>query len=658
MSSGRRAIAFLPFLVLAVLGTAPSTEAQTTPTTRLRLASQTPWVGPGGELVLRVAVETSAAPDEAELAVSVFRRVSSRSEFALTLEDRVRGSALAVTATALADLTPDSGGALVVRLPVQDPLQPLDVTRLRLRDEGVYPVRVEVRRTGGGAALARLTTHLVYATPPTDGAPKLLAALVLPVHAAPALQPDGTRDMTGDGRARLAGLAAALDADTAVPFTLAPTPETLQALAASEQASDRETLAALRRAVAGRQVLGRTYVPISTQAFAATGLETEANAQDTRGRRVIEETLDVSPDRAVALVDEALGVAALRNLRARQVDRLVVPERLLSVVDLPITLAQPFQLETREVRRPAALVADAALAAHFDAGADPVLAAHHLLGDLAVIASDRPGRPRGVVAMPPRSWKPNRAFLAVVLDGLADGPIVSGATVEGVFTQVPPAATGRGTTLLRTIARDDGEGPAPLPVERVRAVRRHLQSFSGMLDPANPLDDALEEQLLVAESVDVRGQRRTSYLDGLDRLVDAQLALVRVPESRTITLTARRGEIPVTVLNETGYPVRVEVRVASDKLGFPDSATRDLELTRRNTTERFSVEARASGAFPLRVRLFTPDGSLLVAESRFTVRSTTFSGVGLLLSAGALGVLLTWWARHVARGRRNRRLIG
>jgi hypothetical protein len=43
--------------------------------------------------------------------------------------------------------------------------------------------------------------------------------------------------------------------------------------------------------------------------------------------------------------------------------------------------------------------------------------------------------------------------------------------------------------------------------------------------------------------------------------------------------------------------------------------------------------------------------------SRYTVRSTAVSGVGLALSIGA-GVFLTvWWARHWRRTRRSKKLI-
>lgn len=632
-------------------------RAQTEPTARLRLASQTSWVGPGQEFVLRVAVDGTFDRADTELALSVFRRVASRSEYAQTLEDRLRGSPLNVASTLLADLTPDAGGAMVIRLPLQDPLQPPDPARLRLRDEGVYPVRVEVRRTGGGAVLARLVTHLVYASPPQEDGEKLRLALVVPLHGPPALQPDGTRSLAHEEVGRLHGIAAALEAHPDVPLTIKPTPETLQALATAN-GQGREAVDALRRAVTGRQVAASTYVPVSLPQLAGDQLAEEAAAQQDRGTAVVDEVLGVKPDARTAVVEDGLDDSALQRLREQQVDRLVVPDATLSPVDQPVTLAQPFELETRQVRRPVALAADTALGAHFDARDEPVLAAHHLLADLAVLYFDRPGRSRGVVALPSRASVVDRAFLDTVLDGLANGPIVTGATVDDVFAAVPLATAARGDTLRRTpVAVGAPQAGAVLPAARLVSARATLQSFAAMLDADNALDDAIEEMLLVAQSVDLRGRGRAGYIDGAERRIADQLALLRVPVGRTITLTARRGEIPVTLLNEADYPVHVDVRVTSDKLGFPDGATRRVELARRNTTERFSVEARASGAFPLRVSLVSPDGRLVAAESRFTVRSTAVSGVGLVLTAGALVVLLAWWGRHHVRGRRNRRLV-
>ncbi len=657
-----RPLAAVASLVALGLLAAPGPEASAAPErdrgaeSSIRLASQTSWVGPGQELAMRLVLNTPRPPSEVEVAVAVYRRVTSRSEFNRTLEGRPRTAPLSVTSTTLSDLTPDSGGAVVVRLPVQDPAQPPQWPKLRLPAEGVYPVRVELRESEGGNSLAEMVTHMVYAVPPTQGGRPLNVALVLPVHAPPAIQPDGSRKLTAEQAEPARALVRSLVANPGVPLTVAPTPETVQALSESPSDDDRQVVRELARALAGRQVAAGTYVPVSVPALVASGLESEVVAQLERGGEVINAALGSRPDPATWLSDERLDEAAVQRLRNQRSNRLVVPEQSLAPTDLPITMAQPFELDVRDVRRPQALAADAGLSGHFTAGGDdPVLVAHRLLADMAMVYFDRPGRHRSVVTVAPRTWRASAAFLDTLLGGLSTSPILAGSTLDASFT-APPATTPTGATMVRRLAPPSSI-PATAPATAVRTARRRLQAFSSMLEPQNSLDDRLEELLLTAQGADMRPRERSEYIDGLQARIDDQLELIEVPGNRSVTLTARRGEIPVTISARTDYPVRLQIQVVSEKLEFPDGAVRDLDLTRRNTTERFSVQARAAGSFPLRVSLVSPDGGLVLGRSRLTVRSTAASGVGVLLSVGAGAFLLLWWGRHQMRGRRNRRLV-
>lgn len=641
---------------LLAVGVLPAPAGAQQAGTILRLASQTPWVGPGEELALRLVVGTAEAVDDVELAVAVYRRVTSRSEFTRTLEDGPRGNpVMTIPPTPLAALAPDAAGAVVVRLPVQDPAQPPDPARLRLGNEGVYPVRVEVRGAGGGRALAGLVTHLVYIRPPQPGGFPLKVALVLPVHGAPALRPDGGRSLPRGTTSHLSALARSLEAYPLVPLTLLPTPETLDALDASGREEDEETVTALARSVAGRQLAAASYVPLTLPAFTSRGLAAEAAVQLDRGSQVIERTLGQRPDPRTWVAEEGLDERSTLRLRQQQVDRFVLPEPRLAPIQLDRTLTQPFELDVRAVRRPTAVAADSALAAHFAPTSDPVLAAHRLLADLAVVYQDSPSRARAVVVAPPRSWRPDKAFLDSLLGGLASASVMAGTTLDDVFSNVPPAKTPAGAPLVRRLSAP-AAGSA-LPAREVEEARARLVSFASMLNPENTLDDRIEQLLMVAVGAGLRPGQRQAYLDGVEERITKQTAAVQVPSHRSITLTARTGEIPVTVLSTTGYPLRVQLQVASDKLDFPRGAVRTVDLSRRSTTERFSVRARTSGSFPLRVSLVSPDGDLVLGNSRFTVRSTAASGVGLVLSAGAVVFLLLWWGRHLVRGRRNRRLV-
>ena len=515
-----------------------------------------------------------------------------------------------------------------------------------------------MRRAGGGPVLDRFTTHLVLSSPLAPGLQKLRAAVVVPFRAPPALRPNGIRPIETKVSDALAAAVRVLAAHPEIPVVLRPTPETLAALAASPREDDLSSANGLARLARTNQVLAETYVAISPTALVDVGAASEIALQVQRGSEVLEDVLGVRPDPRTRLLDERLDERALAELRDQQVDRLVVPDQSLVPSSSPITLAQPFDLETQQGWRPLTLTSDAGLAAHFNTKLEPVLAANQLLSDLAMIHFESPSLARGVVAVPPPTWRPSAAFLETMLSGLTANPVVEATSLDEVFTAVPEATATRGRPLARRLA------PSTAPVPRgglnsaaLQAMRRRVDAFTSVLDRTNPLASDLADAVLVSEGSDLRSGPRKAYLEGVGRQIDGQLSGLQMPRNRTITLTARRGEIPITVLSELGYVVRARLRIDSDQLRFPNGQTHAIDLQRRNTTQVVAVRALSSGAFPLRVRLESPDGKLLLASTRLTVRSTSASGVGVILSVGAAGFLLIWWARHLARGRRNRRLV-
>ena len=147
-----------------------------------------------------------------------------------------------------------------------------------------------------------------------------------------------------------------------------------------------------------------------------------------------------------------------------------------------------------------------------------------------------------------------------------------------------------------------------------------------------------------------------AQLAAVNATVDAFLARIQIPAPGTITLTARSGAIPITFRNDTGQPIRVLVALSSHKLDFPSGSEQTVALPTRSTTIRFDVRSRTSGTFPLAMSVRSADGSLLIAEGRFKVRSTVVSSVGLGLAIGAGVFLVGWWALDFWRRRRRRRV--
>jgi hypothetical protein len=220
-----------------------------------------------------------------------------------------------------------------------------------------------------------------------------------------------------------------------------------------------------------------------------------------------------------------------------------------------------------------------------------------------------------------------------------------------------------------------GSGLPPGDAASIRAQRRAVDALQALLPGDQPavssLVAAVQAQLLVAESNEVLEPQRKALIAAVSRETTRQLGSVTLPASSSITLTATRGQIPLTILAAGGAHARVELRLSSQRLIFrpfdpgnghcdvptPTSEICQLVLAGQNTTLKVPVETRSSGVFPLDVSLWTPGGAQRLAINRDTVRSTAVSNVGVILIVLAVASLAIWWGRDLRHGRRARKLV-
>jgi hypothetical protein len=521
--------------------------------------------------------------------------------------------------------------------------------------EGVYPIQVTLEDLNANRPLDRFTTHLVF-TGSGPSTAKLGFTWILPAHAPPALAPSGRRTLPADQSRQLSELASSLAHRGSFPVTLAPTPETMQALADSPRLIDHQTLATLAAVAADptQQVLTEPYVPVSLSGLAEQGLADQAAAQLDRGKQVLSNALRAQPNPHTLVSNDPIDQAALGPLRSQGVDRLVVPDTSLTTPTSKLTQTQPFQLAGAEPGQPLVTASDSGLASHFTTGGDQVLAAHQLLADLAEIYFEQPGssRPRAVVVQTPLNWPASSAFLNAALTGLGQSPIVQPLTLASLEASIPAVGT-NGAPAVRQLNAQSPE--ARVPVASFRSAQRRLNSFSTVVGndprPLAPMDDVL----LAGQSSDLRPSEQSRYMSGVQDQITGELAKLTLAQDRTFTLTSRTGRIPITVISQTDYPVHGILTLTSDKLSFPSGSQQVLILDRRDNPEYFEVSARTSGDSLLTVSMVSPDGGLvLVPNTRFTVRSTATSAVAIALSVGAGAFLLGWWGRSLITRRRDR----
>ena len=662
--------AVLALIALATVGARPSDArpggaADPLPLepTGVELIEATTFVAPVD--VATLALDLDDVPPGATLDLRLHPATTDRDDFLATVggED-LRSVLRTYRDLPVDDLPRDADGVVRLELQIVDGgAQPL--AGFRIDEPGVYPLSIEIDDADGNE-VDRLVTHLVRlpaADDPDAGIP-LATSVVVQVIAPTATRPDGT--MTLDDAAA-AGALRAIDAVASVPglpLTLAPVPETLDAL------SDRGAVEALALGMDGRQALADTYVPIESASWTLAGRPDVLVDQLVLGSAVIGSALSVPVPTTTWLVDPTVDPAALDVLHRSGTTSAVVPEPLLAPLDprdFPVTMTSTFDVLTSSGAPVRSIMADEGLRLRLTSSAQPALAANRTLAELAILALDDPELARGAVLLvpggadTPRGLGPVLVELARVAEPLPGASsLLTPVTVDALLDAVPPARDPEDEEriLVRSWTAD---APPPLDglPQALDDAQQAIDSYRSML--AGEEDDAVR---LAQDLVDVAPDRRLeppaqhAHLDGATTVVATRTAAVSAPEQGTVTVTADEASIPLVLDNGLDVPVDVAVHLQADKLEFPDGDRFVTTLVPGTNRLEIQVRTRASGAFPLEVALTSPDDELLLDETRVQVRSTAVSGLGLVLSVGAGLFLAAWWARNLRSSRRRRRLVG
>ena len=657
----------------------------------LTLLSQTAWVTPGQPFDLQFKPGPGSPPvSQLGVSVSVYGCLSSVSGFDQSISSPgASGSPIASTRSplALSGLPPVNGGFdLSMKVAVNQASAPpaggfgIDLTstggQCQLFPLGVYPVKVQLVSLAGGQAIGGFTTHLVYSDAPA-GTQKLRLAVVLPVHAtlAPARSPSPSA-LRDDPAAALQPPSAAVTAAVTgtvstiarshpgVPVTLQASPQTILSLTgpAHTAVDQLETLAA----TPDHQFASAPFTPVNASSLVASGLGSELALQVARGSQVLAGGIvhSTTPGTATAgrlgtwFANDGMDPATLTQLQSAGYSQVVLPSTSVPSSPTNGSTAEPFVATTSRGTAMTVLAANADLTSRFTgAPGNPVLAAHQLVAEVAQIYYERPNdrSPRALVALAPTGWTDDPAFVDALLGSLAESPIVDPVTTAALFDRLPTASCRNGCRLA------PAGGPGGLPVAAIRTQRQRLDGFDEAARSARTVSTGLGDVVLAGESETLRPGQQAEVLENAGAAVDAQLAQL-VVAGDPVTLTSTQGTIQVTVISYAHYPVTTAMTLTSDKLLFPGGTTQWTHTTTligsgHTNIVPVTVRARASGTSRVTIVLRSPTGGLTLSSGQVNVRSTATSLVGILLSLGAVAVLVAWWIR-TSRKRRSARTGG
>lgn len=551
--------------------------------------------------------------------------------------------------------TDDQG--IVVSVPVQPPGE--DLAGLLVDEARPLPLRLEMIDTTG-SVVGGLTIFLTRGADAAVSGPEraLTVAVVVDLRLPPSHLADGGAAVDPDLLDRVLRIAGVLIERRDVPLSVVISPETLDALALIGDDTSVETL---RTALRGRQLLTTTWTSLDIADWSLAvrldvvldGLRRGAEALRWAGLEAstvmhLEHPLTA---RGVGAVTEpATGVSAFMADYAPDDSGplppvvsvtgtgggshpLVRPDPLLGAMLQFPDAELGFQSARAELLRMAAAGSPTAVVVSVSAHTE------HSLDWLEFPSG------RGPTVSPVTSIEP--ATLALLLDLVAGDPALRPATVDDVLAQEPPA----GAVTFEAGDRLSDPRDFGLYLARRIQVEQRLEAYESLVGDDPFLVAPLRTLLAVSAGDQLTTGERAEFLNAVDQQVTQGTTGVEYLGRGPITVTERRADLPVTLVNNRSAPLIVAVELASDTIDLWHEERPVFVLEPGRNDLSVPVEAAASGRTPVRVTVTTPDdaGAITLATGTFSARFTDAEGLGFLILVWAAAALAVWWLKTLSR---------
>ena len=605
------------------------------------LVAQSPWIADDGDLALELRI--TGGTTETKLRLQLHRTVDRRG--LLALRDGILGDPLGGPVDmAVADVLNSAGVASLV-------LQVGTEGRLGSRPGGVYPLTVTLL-DADGSALDSLITPLVHLPVIPEGEAAahrpLLVGITLTVDGPPPLRPDGRLRPDRATLRQLEAVVRAAQGHPDIPMDVRLPPATVLSLARSDELDHVRLLADLVRMDSDHfRLQSSPFVTADPEAWRRAGRSDVHRDLLDHGDRVLIDQLGVVPDRSIAVLPATAVPATLDLLGQLGAERFIVSADHLeprpSAASAGSTL--PARLLADDGTAYPALVADPDLARHLSDPQGAVSAAQYLLADMALLAWSDPTVTRMAVLTGPADLPIDALTLDLVLGVLEKAPFLRVRPLPDLFDAALAADTAAAVTY--DLWPDAITSMSRRATDRSLA-EKTVAAYTAILGGPHPDAAALNDLLEVTAAAELDIDTMNAYLTTVYASVSEVLDAFTTPPDQSVRLTGRSADIPFSVHNGLTTDARVVLVLQSDgRLEFPEGAVQAVVLVPGNNRIAIPVHARTSGDARLQVTVRSPDDARLLqlSSAHLMVRTTSLSGVGVLLFVGAIAVLAIWWVR-------------
>ncbi|MCL4433604.1 MAG: DUF6049 family protein [Actinobacteria bacterium] len=519
---------------------------------------------------------------------------------------------------------------------------------------GVYPLQLALQATrpdGSVSTVSSLDTYMIYVhtKPPAQ---KLrvswIAPLMLPAQAVGA----GGAPIPVS-RNSLNTFTATLNAiknNPATPVTLFPEPAALHqiiTMASNGNSTARTALNDLTiiDSEPNDELISGPYVPINVSQLASANLTQQISDQVKQGETTMANAHLHSHGHlwlpSMSLSDQ--GASALRVLG---ITNLAVHMSNLNTQYTNLTPTNPFILN---------------LSAHHSVTGYPLdsssnsilsqvpiigstLAAYNLLANFAIVYFEAPFQPtpRGIIVFHSQNQPIPAAFVNTFLGLLNSNPVIQPVTFSQYLRSVPLLPNAADRSLILSTAQAHLMSMPPKLYSAITQSNSRLMAFESSFT-SNTVSQSLYDMFLSCFNSTFSTHSALSAINGFNQAISRYLHNVSIISDKTVTFTSSKATIPITLTSKLKYPVKVLLELQGSGIQPISGRYKKVTLKHSTTVVYIPLIIRATGYFRITVRLVSVKGNMTLAAARLPVRSTAISSVAVVLSIGAILILLGWW---------------
>ncbi len=282
-----------------------------------------------------------------------------------------------------------------------------------------------------------------------------------------------------------------------------------------------------------------------------------------------------------------------------------------------------------------------------------LLAAQRFLAQSALIALERPNlsTPRTVMVTVPRTADPNPALLTAI--GQANWIKTVGLSTLLGSGPDREAQTGKPTRAPATAAGDLTQAQ----LAATGSLSDSLQALSAILTNTDGIVAPYGPAILRTASTAWRSSAAAqgAFTEAVRTRLQTTMNAVTLVQKSDLTLSGKSGVIPFTIENRFAYPVRVGIKITTDRPGLSVQSITVQNVPQGSTTVNVHVSSAVSGTrVNVTAQLVTPGGAGYGLPESLQVTVSSIGSITLVIFGLSAALLVVAVVLRIYRGRRTR----